>query len=160
MASAVYWVTFAAAAFVAQLAIHDPAIFEPPAQVAHDRAFVTETPQQLAGYFKTYTNLVANRLLSRYIGKWYAIAGNVQDVQDFSTVFGNDLPAGLKNQSSVALERRSSGPFVSLVFQDRWNSSIENLNKKDAIRAYCKIKSINSIMMQLNECELVSVNGR
>jgi hypothetical protein len=153
MASAVYWVTIVVTIQIKQWAIISAHLFEPEPWARKNRAFVTETPDQIMAYFKTYTNITAYKMLGKYTGKWYAISGQVGDVQDFESALGKKL--AFKNQISVSLELKGNFPLRSLSFEDRWTPEIELLNRGDQISAYCKIGTINSFSISLEQCQIV-----
>jgi hypothetical protein len=154
MASAVYWITFFATIQIQQMMITPAHLFEPDSDALKDKTFVRETPEQIMSYFTTYTNITANRMLGEFIGKSYAISGNVGDVQDLHSVLGAG-PLFMKNQISVYLEQKSLSPLVVLTFADRWMPEIELAKKHDKISAYCKIDKITSFSLNLNDCQLV-----
>jgi len=154
MLCAFYFGTIVCATLLQQWLTPSPHLFEPEAWAIQNRAFVDEKPSQLMDYFNKYTQVTASKMLSRYLGKWYAITGPVEDVTDFETTLGSKL-SGIKNTDIVYLARKNSSPLIVLQFEDRWQPEIDVLNKGDVVSAYCQIEKINNYSISLNHCQLV-----
>ena len=94
--------------------------------------------------------------MNRYVGKWYAISGSVNDVFASSGLgTGPDGKPIIKPKPLVFLNFAQGQGTLFLSFEDKWDSEIELLNKGDRISAYCKIESVSDLQFRLDHCQIV-----
>jgi hypothetical protein len=157
-ASAVYWITMMCAGVYSYYSISPPRTFRPEAWALRSRVFVTEEPEGLTAYFRTYTDWRAKEIVKDDIGRWYAITGIVSDVTPFPN-FGATSKTSKRaaDVPYVNLQARSGPNYVvvGLLFQEKWNSRATNFSKGERIRAYCVISGITSYSVSLANCQVV-----
>lgn len=78
LVAAAYWGTMMVASEYRFFSITPPHTFQPEAWALQSRIFVKEEPSELIGLFTTYTDWRASEMVKPYIGKWYAISGEVK----------------------------------------------------------------------------------
>jgi hypothetical protein len=154
--SAIYWAGVISFAEYRYFSISPPATFEPETWALRNRVFVAESPQEIVAYYTKYTNWQANEMLKNYIGRWYAVTGKVSDVSAIPSLVGEGKNAKMVDAPYITLEYRPNSPaLVSLQFEDKWVSRAENFKRGERISAYCKINSIRSFGVSLDNCQIV-----
>lgn len=138
-----------------QWKISPPETFQPEDWALQNRAFVSEEPGDFSAYFKENTQVTANRILSRYLGKWYAVTGVVSDVQAWEDLVFEKNKASTRPGSIVSFQTKPGGPYLMLRFGEKWVPQIEVLNKGTRIKAYCIIDAVTEFSISLRNCQLV-----
>jgi hypothetical protein len=114
------------------------------AQPQTDRIKTAITPEELARIHIENTSVQAQRLLSPYVGKWIEIKEPVKDVSDTSIFVSHPM------------EGRILGAPIRLNFhKSKWQDSLDLLRKGDVIHALCRINKVDSIVLDLDQCELI-----
>jgi hypothetical protein len=108
------------------------------------------TPQYLVDLFKGRTHLRAIALVKDHIGKRIPVSGKIESVR--MTLSGNTL--------SIYLEHSESQPLVALYFEKEWKDRLSALDQGDQISVIGRIDSVETIMVTLDHCELISVGTR
>jgi hypothetical protein len=122
----------------------------PALQKIEERVYVPPdvTPRFLSKLTEGQTTLQANRTVGAYIGKWMAVTGIVSNIMPGLPVDTNMI---------VTLDRASlGGTPVVLTFGKEWFDHLSVLRLGNGISAIGKINSIESTIMFLHECEIIS----
>ena len=130
---------------------------EPPRKAAEnqDRIFVGEsiTPKYLIGIFRDHTDIQGAKLTAGYLGKWMKVSGSLGNV--ISTT---------PNLAQLTFERAQlsrAGPtwFDStgfyMIFKKPWIDRLAIVKRGDKLTVIGQIERIDSVSVQLENCELV-----
>jgi hypothetical protein len=120
----------------------------PPVIQVEDRTFVREniTPEYLVGLFEGHTSIQAKRLVEPFIGNWMMISGRLGEVLSTD-------PDGA--QVTFSERRLSELAAVLMYFQGKkWVDRLSILKREDSIAVVGQITQINSVWVQLDNCEL------
>jgi hypothetical protein len=105
------------------------------------------TPQYLADLRKNRTELQAETLIARYIGKSLKISGKIQSVSSTE-----------RGRSIVSFETENIGDaFVMMWFDQKWSDRLSVFQKGDKITVIGKLKSVGKYDVQLDNCEIVDI---
>jgi hypothetical protein len=125
-----------------------------PAQVSlplaknEQRKFVDVTPEYLIGLFKgNHTTIQSAKLAEAFMGKWIKVSGPTGDVMgDTATL----------RQLTFSDHSIYKGGQLFMMFYDRkWFDHLSTLKPGDRVTVIGKVGRVNSIELQLNDCEIV-----
>lgn len=106
------------------------------------------TPEYLVGLFEGHTSLQAKKLVEPYIGKWIVISGNLKHVSSTSP-----------GHAFVTFEGRGiadKAAGVNMFFNDnKWVERLSILRLADSLTVAGKIKDINQLEVDLEDCEVI-----
>ena len=127
---------------------------EPPRKAAEnqDRIFVGEsiTPEYLIGTFRERTSIQGAKLTADYLGKWMKVSGSLGDV--ISTT---------PNLAQLTFERagvpRTWFDYTGfyMMFKKPWIDRLAIVKRGDKLTVIGQIERIDSVSVQLENCELV-----
>jgi hypothetical protein len=128
---------------VAASAASPPSVAEP-----EERVFVNLAPHELMMPFETQVEVQAVKSVSRYIGKWYRVMAQVNNIQKYR----NDWTI------RVFVDRpdRIVGTQIAMEFPLSAERKIELLDKGTVVNVIGQIQAITSNVITLEHCEFVS----
>jgi hypothetical protein len=111
-----------------------------------ERIFVNEkvTPDYLQDFFRDHTAMQAENLLKPFVGKWMKVSGSITNVTGFSS--GVTLAVRESNKGLIGL---------FLYFGTEWIDHLAILRRGDEVHAIGKITKVDSLVVVLEDCELV-----
>ncbi len=113
----------------------------PAARLPGGRTLVDVTPDYLTGLFKEHTHIQAEKLVEAFVGKWVRVSGEVNNVRASGEHGDIVYSSGEWEEGSVSME-----------FDDR--STVEVLKKGDVVTVVGQIKSVDTLWVDLKDCEL------
>jgi len=118
----------------------------PASRLSDGRILVDASPEYLVGLFKEHTSIQAEKLVEAFIGKWIRLSGPV----------GNVSARG-EDKATVTFESNTlESAVVLMVFNGK--QVVENhlrvLRKGDPITVIGQIRSVSSLFLDLENCEL------
>jgi hypothetical protein len=124
--------------------------------VAPPRIFIKETPQELQELRHGHVTVQADKLLEPYLGKWMRVAGTVSDVHEYKS-----SEKWTVNVWTRLAETRLGVPMktdeLSLEFAATWSERLVLLKRDEHINVIGRIKSIELLSINLEQCELLDV---
>jgi tRNA_anti-like len=106
-------------------------------------------PRELVGLFKRETSVQAQKQADAFYGKWIRVSGVISDVGAWS---------GFSSQVTIYYRKADLTSFpVFMMFRDREyvENRLATLRKGDTITVQGEIERIDSVSVQLTNCELV-----
>lgn len=129
---------------------------EPPRKAAEhqDRIFVGEsiTPEYLIGIFREHTDIQGAQLTAAYVGKWMKVTGSLRNV--ISTT--PNLAQLTFERAEVPLTERTWFDYTDfyMMFKKPWIDRLAIVKRGDALTVIGQIERIDSVSVQLANCEL------
>lgn len=113
-----------------------------------ERIFAEVTPKSLIAMFRKHTSAQAQRLLKPYYGQWIRVSGTLGDVGEWTG-----------SNSKVVFQSSFREPAVLMIFtdQDIFDKSLSILRAGTHITVIGQIDRIDSVSVQLTNCEIESV---
>jgi hypothetical protein len=114
------------------------------------RIFISGTPKTLIAVFKTHTSAQAQKLLEPHYGQWMRVSGALGDVGEWTD-----------NYSRVVFQSSSRDAAVVMIFKDKnvFDKGLSVLHTGVRMTVIGRIERIDSIGVQLADCEIESIGG-
>lgn len=118
---------------------------------APPRAYLTQTPSDLAGLYKIHTDLQVDRLKADYIQKWMRVTGTVANVRQLT----------LSDQVRVRLRLSEAGEpaphaWIHADFPAERGALVSHLKVGDALSVEGRVEDFSDSWVTLRDCEIAA----
>ena len=119
----------------------------PSASASPNKIYTMRTIEEISEEFNNRTDMQANKIVSKHIGKWIKIQEEVSNVSEH------------KDEITVAIHRSVTRTIYLDFDKKDWKEYLETMRKGDRIIAEGKITGINRLWIGVSNCEVIDIIG-
>jgi hypothetical protein len=110
-----------------------------------EKIIVDVTPDYLMNLYKDNLSAHADKLMSRYIGKWIKVSGQILDID------GPDLVGGM----TAKFAKPGILGVTIMNYDKKWSSILLTMRRGQNITTLCQIVDASTSVVDLQNCELL-----
>ncbi len=119
----------------------------PVNHITEPRVYTHRTTKEIFAEFQNRTDMQADLLVQRYVGKWVKVNDVVRNVSDDTGII------------SVIVGKKFTPPVVLVFDKSEWQPFLETLAVGDRIRAEGQVTEVDRMVLYLCDCRILPETG-